>query len=174
MTNVALTMIGDDRPGLVSELASVLADHRGNWLESQMARLAGKFAGLVLVDVPDDCLADFRRALAALSGSALDITASVTEATVPPGAHLRLQIVGNDQPGIVAQATRALAAVEVSIERLTTVTSEAPMVGGLLFHADALIRLPDGVAADDVRSALEPLAGELMVDVDVDLDADEK
>ena len=46
-----LTVIGDDRPGLVGELAAVISAHQGNWLESSMAQLAGKFAGIVEVGV---------------------------------------------------------------------------------------------------------------------------
>lgn len=165
MTNVALTVIGDERTGLVSELSSVVADHGGNWLESQMARLAGKFAGVVLVDVPEERLADFEAALSALSGAGLRIMTSVTAAAPMAGELVRVQIVGNDQPGIVSRATRALAANGVAIEQLRTGTSEAPMAGGVLFHADALLRIPDGWSADDIRGVLEPLTGELMVDV---------
>ena len=51
---LVLTVIGDDRSGLVSALSGVIADHGGSWERSQMARLAGKFAGIVLVAVPDE------------------------------------------------------------------------------------------------------------------------
>jgi glycine cleavage system regulatory protein len=54
MATLVLTVIGDDRSGLVSALSGVIADHGGSWERSQMARLAGKFAGIVLVAVPDD------------------------------------------------------------------------------------------------------------------------
>ena len=32
-------------------LAEVIADHKGNWLESSMSQLAGKFAGILRVSV---------------------------------------------------------------------------------------------------------------------------
>ena len=54
MTTLVLTVIGDDRSGLVSMLSGVIAQHGGSWERSQMARLAGKFAGIVMVSVPDD------------------------------------------------------------------------------------------------------------------------
>ena len=43
-----LTAIGDDRPGLVGELSAAISAHQGNWLESSMSRLAGKFAGDII------------------------------------------------------------------------------------------------------------------------------
>lgn len=167
MTSIALTMIGDDRAGLVSALSAVLAEHDGNWLESRMARLAGKFAGIALVDVPDERRDSFEAALAALAGDGLQVTASATTAVEPTGDVIVLQVVGNDRPGIVAQVTQALAALGASIDELTTAVTEAPMAGGLLFQADATVRLPEGIEQADVRAALEPLAGELMVDLEV-------
>lgn len=167
MTSVALTMIGDDRTGLVSALSAVLAEHDGNWLDSRMARLAGKFAGIALVDVPDDRLADFERAAAALTGDGLEVTTSLTATVQPQGKVVTMQLVGTDRPGIVAQVTQALASLGASIENLTTGTAETPMAGGLLFHATADVRLADGVEDSDVRAALEPIADELMIDLSV-------
>src|SRR4051812_3506563 len=40
---LVMTIIGPDRPGLVELLASLVAEHGGNWLESRMSHLAGQF-----------------------------------------------------------------------------------------------------------------------------------
>ena len=53
-TSYIVTFIGDDRPGLVESLSRVIESNRGNWLESRLSQLGGKFAGLVLVTLPDD------------------------------------------------------------------------------------------------------------------------
>ncbi len=45
-TYLVLTIIGEDRPGIVELLAKIISDHSGNWLESSMSQLAGKFAGV--------------------------------------------------------------------------------------------------------------------------------
>ena len=37
--HLVLTIIGDDRPGIVSALADTVATHGGNWERSQLARL---------------------------------------------------------------------------------------------------------------------------------------
>jgi glycine cleavage system regulatory protein len=51
--SLVLTVIGDDRPGLVEQLATAVSLHHGNWLESSMSNLSGKFAGIVCVNVPE-------------------------------------------------------------------------------------------------------------------------
>ena len=42
-----VTLVGEDRPGLVKALAERAAANGANWLDSSMAHLAGKFAGIV-------------------------------------------------------------------------------------------------------------------------------
>ena len=54
MATFTLTCVGDDRPGLVSALSAPIGAHGASWERSQMARLAGKFAGVLLLEVPDD------------------------------------------------------------------------------------------------------------------------
>ena len=53
-TYLVLTIIGEDRPGIVESLAEIISDHSGNWLESSMSQLAGKFAGILRVSVKED------------------------------------------------------------------------------------------------------------------------
>ncbi|MGH8590065.1 MAG: ACT domain-containing protein [Gammaproteobacteria bacterium] len=43
---------GKDRPGLVEALSKALA-HHGHWLESRIAGLGGRFAGVLLASVPE-------------------------------------------------------------------------------------------------------------------------
>ena len=167
MTKLVLTLLGDDRPGLVSAVSRAVADHGGSWLESQLARLAGTFAGIALVDVPADQVDGLRSALAGLSDL---VEVGVKDAAAPAalaGRRLVLHLVGHDQPGIVRQVTEALASRGVSIEQLATATIEAPMAGGLLFEADAVLTAPAGVSTDELQADLEALAHELMVDLDL-------
>ncbi len=42
---------------------------------------------------------------------------------------------------------------------------EAPMSGGQMFYAEAQVRVPAGLSGDELRHALEALAGSLMVDI---------
>ena len=69
-TSLLISVIADDRPGLVDSLSAVVNDHGGNWLESNMSRLAGKFAGILRIDVS---ASDAPRLEAALQGFMLTI-----------------------------------------------------------------------------------------------------
>ena len=174
MATLVLTVIGDDRSGLVSALSGVIADHGGSWERSQMARLAGKFAGIVVVAVPDPRADALIQDLGPLEAQGLlEITVERGIEEAPPAGdatRLSLALVGADRPGIVHDISRALAAQQVSIEELHTTTREAPMVGGMLFEATATLVAPPGAPIAELQAVLEELANELMVDLSLSAD----
>lgn len=167
MATFVLTAIGDDRTGLVNALADVVADHGGNWERSQMAELAGKFAGIVLVTVPDARADELVASLDSLDG-VLEVQAHLGADEPPPARRVSLELMGSDRPGIVREITAVLARHGVSIDQLTTGTREAPMAGGMLFEATAVLEVPSDETATSLRDALEAVANELMVDIDVE------
>ena len=171
MATLVLTVIGDDRAGLVDALAGPIAQHGGNWDRSHMARLAGKFAGIVMVSVPDDRVDDLTAELGTLTAQGiLDVTVAIAAADGPTATNdelLHLHLIGQDRPGIIREVASALARRNVSIEELETSASSAPMSGELLFEATATIRMPNDTDPADLRATLEAIANELMVDLDV-------
>ena len=93
-----------------------------------------------------------------------------TDAEAAPNAsrrRVRLDLLGNDRPGIVAAVSGVLAEHGLGVADLQTRTREAPMAGGLLFEASAVVTVEDEAALDAVRAALEELATEILVDVAV-------
>lgn len=171
MTALTLTLIGRDRPGLVRALAERIAVVGGNWLESRMARLAGQFAGILLVDVPpgevDRLVADLRSLDE--EGLHIEVQQALGEDR-PPSRYrvLLLDLVGQDRPGIVREIAQALASQGVNIEELVTKVESGSFSSESLFHATARLRVPDAVATESLRDLLEPLANELMVDITLD------
>ena len=166
--SLVLTVIGDDRPRIVEALADQVLAVGANWEESRMARLAGKFAGLLRVSVDGDRAAELARRLTALQGGLTVVVEQTGDAPADDGRALRIELVGNDHPGIVRDISRALAAQQINIEELETDVTSAPMTGELLFRARAHVRVPSSVTLDSLRDQLEALAGELMVDLDVE------
>jgi glycine cleavage system regulatory protein len=170
MTALVLTVIGPDRPGLVESLSQTLAAHEGNWEESRMASLAGQFAGILLVTAPEQRAGALSDALRGLAGQGLRVEVAVSTVEPPaPRRGLRLALVGQDRHGIVRDIAHALAALNINIDELETEVTSASWSGEALFHATADLRLPDDVADEDVRAALEGLANELMVDISLDV-----
>ena len=167
-TFLVLTVIGDDRPGLVGELSATISAHQGNWLESSMSHLAGKFAGIVRVAVPNAQAEPLKAALASLGGLKVTAETSLEQKSVSAGRRLKLALVGHDRIGIVREVSQVLAKHSVNVEKLETHTASAPMSAETLFHAQAELFAGTGLDARALKAELERLSDDLMVDITLD------
>ncbi len=166
---LALTIIADDVPGVVERIADVVMHSGGNWTESSMSRLAGKFAGILLVEVPSAHQAELTAALEALAGEGIKVTVEPAgeSESEDPGEILTMSLMANDRIGIVEEITAILAGLKVNVEQLHTHCENAPMSAVALFRASARIHLPPGLHQDDLQASLEDLSGDIMVELDV-------
>lgn len=166
MTTLVLTIVGDDRAGLVAAVAEVIDAHGGNWENSQLAELAGAFAGIVEVSVAPDRADALREALSQIEGLVTVAVPGRGQATdASPARRVSFEVLGNDHPGIVRELSSTLSAQGVSIERMTSETRDAPQAGGRLFDAAITAVVPSSVDIAELVAELERLAHELQVDV---------
>jgi glycine cleavage system regulatory protein len=173
MASLVVSFSGPDQPGLVNAVSETVAAFGGSWLESRSAGLAGRFVGIVEVDIPDQAVEAASRALAGLDARGLRVAieaglpAGPTGGMDAPGPALRLELVGHDRPGIVRDVTQALTRQGVNIEELSSWLSSASFSGQPLFHVTARLTVPAGLDARGLRDGLEALAREIMVDISV-------
>src|SRR5690606_4014516 len=166
---LVVTLNGVDRPGVVARVSECARECGASWQESRFAHLAGRFAGVVRLDVPEESVGALERALRGLDVEGLHVTVERGEAAAPVALpRLTLELVGQDRPGIVRDVSAVLARHGVNIEELETEVESASMSAELLFRARASLVLPESADVDALREDLERLADELMVDVQVD------
>ena len=167
MASLVMTVLGQDRPGLVESLSKVVSDFGANWLESRMAHLAGQFAGIVHVEVESERADQLVEALRQMDRQGL--TVIVQQEAGPEHAEsfapLVMELIGGDRPGIVHEVTHVLASRNVNVEQFQSECVSAPMSGGRLFRATAQLRLPSGLSQDQLQHDLEQIAHDLMVDI---------
>lgn len=165
---LVMTVLGTDRPGLVSSLADTVSKHGGNWLESRMARLAGQFAGIARVACPADSVDALIHELQTQSPAGLTVLAVREDGEETTARRtLIVDVVGNDRPGIVRELSVAVASAGGNIEELTTGLESAPMSGHPMFRAHGVISVPETTETDVIIAAIERLGGDLTVDLSV-------
>jgi len=178
MIDLVVTLIGRDRPGLVEAVAETVVAHGGNWLESRMIHLAGKFAGILRVEVPPERRQALVGALDALVATGLKIVTETGEAApgaedVPAVGRLAdLELLGLDRPGLIREVSQLLAEHAVNVEEIVTDRFAAAMTGEMLFRARARVKLPGRIDADRLRAGIARLASDLSVEIRFD-DADD-
>ncbi|MEU5563765.1 glycine cleavage system protein R [Micromonospora musae] len=160
MNELAITVIGRDRPGIVADVAEVLARLGANLTDSTMTRLRGHFAMTLICVGP--AAAEVEAALAPLAadGQLLATVRAVTPdgAAASAGEPYVMAVHGADRMGIVAAITRVLADVGGNVTDLST------RLAGTLYVVVAEVDLPPGVA-DDLVDRLDRAAAELGVEV---------
>jgi len=171
MSHFALTIIGRDRPGIVSEVTSILYQLGCNIADSSCSILGGQFSMILILSHPELQNQDaFGAAFAPLEQSGL----SVFLRTLKPGGEehhvlegeiCMISVYGADKPGIVYRVARELGERKINITDLNT-----KLIGGkdspvYVMMIEAVLN--QGVEIEDVEGWMAGLKEELKVDISV-------
>jgi glycine cleavage system transcriptional repressor len=171
MTYFALTIIGRDKPGIVSQVTEILYQHGFNIADSSCSILGGQFSMILIISNPKITQEDqFATAFDKLADSNL----SVFIRTLKPGGEIGPQIegemciisvYGSDKPGIVFQVAKILGERNINITDLNTklIGAEDKPVYVMMIEA----MLPENTEVDDVEGWLTTLKQEMKVDISV-------
>lgn len=167
MKTVVVSFIADDKPGLVNTLSTTITDHGGNWLESNLSQLAGKFAGVIVVTLAADNTAPLMEALKSLNNQGISVVIEHSDpnTTLPEYQTAILDLVGHDKPGIVRDISNTLSTLGVNLAALETELTPGSMSSELLFKASGELQIPTTVDLGELQDALEQIATDLMVDI---------
>jgi glycine cleavage system transcriptional repressor len=169
-SHVVLTLTGKDRVGIVEQITQSLLSLGGNVEASQMARLGGEFAVLMLVALPTEQASRISAVFEPLTAQGFKVTASPTElaGARPAGwTPFRIEVAGADHQGIIHEIAQSLAKQGISVERLETGTDSAPVTGTPLFTMDAQVLVPPAVTGNAWKLALQDAGGKLNVDISI-------
>ena len=171
MHHFALTIVGRDRPGIVSQVTGILFNLGCNIADSSCSILGGQFAMILILAHPEFNSRDsFGDAFKPLEDADLTVALRVLK----PGGEVHARITGDlcmisvygaDQPGIVYRVAQVLGDRQVNITDLNTklVGTEQRPVYVMILEAV----LPEGTEEEDVNAWLAPIRDELQVDITV-------
>jgi glycine cleavage system regulatory protein len=167
MTSLVVTAIARDRPGLVNLLSDRAREFGANWAGSRMACLGGQFAGIVQLEVASEKAEPLSAALRALEPSGIRVEIERTDTVAAPAGRriVTLQLVGPDRAGIVRDLSQLLAARGISIDDLQTEIVDGDDTTPHRFSMKAVLVVPDALANDDLKRALDALALEMSADI---------
>ncbi|MDA8815532.1 ACT domain-containing protein [Luminiphilus sp.] len=166
-----ITFAGADRTGLVETLADLVKAHGGDWQQSELTRLGGAFAGVILVFVSDEGFNALDQAVQT-SGNT-DLSIHLTRATAEPHIepNLRLTLTGPDRPGIVYEITHELAELQINILHFSSHVQSGAWSGEALFIADLETRTPAELDLDELRDRLDAVEEKMTLEIDIESDS---
>lgn len=160
----AVTVVGNDRPGIVAGVTKVLFEAGCNLLDASSTILHGHFSMMLIVSVPADRSPDELEDRLGRVGDEMHLLVSVRSvehaaSEVVPATHM-VSVYGADQPGIVFKVTQLLADCGVNITALSSrvIGSEEQPVYALMLEV---------AAQSDVAAQVDALREQLNMDVTV-------
>lgn len=161
-TRYVLSVLGQDRPGIVAAVSRVLTDAGCNIEDSSMTILRGAFAMLLIISVPEGRERDLRAGLVGMT----TVEGFLVHVDPYPEGQERqtvgelytLSLHGADHSGIVAAVTGLLAQRGVNIVDLSTrvLQGQVPVYAMIME-----VVLPANVSEADLSAELQRLSLEI-------------
>ena len=163
MKSFLISVLGDDKSGLVDGLSKIIVANNGDWIESNMSRFEGKFAGILKVNVPSSNAAKLKKELTS-STLGLQIACEETKPVdeLNNVMSYNIELIGQNHVGIINKLSHVLAdELEANVEELKTEIIDASMSGEQLFKAQINLHLPTSLDENLIRDKLEQIADHL-------------
>lgn len=163
MNHIVISCIGPDKTGIVDTLSKIIREFEGNWQVSSLHHLSGFFAGVIEVAVDESKTQALISALKNIDGLNCQVElAALTSEKV--SSNLVLELTANDRAGIVQEISSVIHHQGGNLIKLVSSQASAAHTGQLMFKAKAQIAMNE-TDVDDLVSALEHIADDLMVDI---------
>ena len=138
-TRIILSIIGPDKPGIVSDVSEIVKNHLGNIEKSRMIRLGDFFTIMVLITINRDNIKNLNNEFINNSDYKISIhELAKTFKDIKKDAYT-IHLNGMDTEGLVYNITHELSKLDINIEELRTNIGNAPMSGLVLFSLTAKI-----------------------------------
>ncbi|MDH5484250.1 MAG: glycine cleavage system protein R [Gammaproteobacteria bacterium] len=164
---LAITAIGEDRPGIVDDLTSILLENNLNIEDSHMCVLGGEFAIILLVTGSAAAITHIQQQHDQLEQALrLNLLIKPTQEKQAPinAIAYNLKVVGMDHPGIVNRLSRFLSSRNINIEDLETDSYPAPHTGTPMFSVNMIVDIPNDLATSKLRDEFMELCDEQNLD----------
>ena len=166
MKSILISVLGDDKPGLLDSLSEIIVSNDGDWIESNMSTVEAKFAGILRVNVPAK---NAKKLIKELTSSKLGLQIACEE-TVPVTLSeynsYNIELIGQNHVGIINKLSHVLTyELKANVEGIKTEIIDASMSGEQLFKAQINLHLPISVDERLIKDKLELIADEMMVEI---------
>jgi len=171
MQYFALTIIGRDHPGIVSQVTEILFQGGFNIADSSCSILGGQFSMILIISNPDIATKEeFSDTFSPLEEKNL----SVYIRTLKSGGEIRpelegelcmISVYGADKPGIVYQVAKELGDRNINITDLNTKLIGDKLKPVYVMMLEAM--LPESSEIEDVEEWMQGLKEKLQVDISV-------
>ena len=164
---LVISALGEDRPGLVSELSDIILNAGCNIEDSRMSILGGEFAIIMMVSGAWNNIAKLEDQLPIIQDNlGLVITSrrtdhrKLTQEEIP----YNVEVVALDHPGIVHKITGFFSQRQINIHDLYTTSHRAAHTGSPMFALSMTVEIPAATHISTLREQFMEFCDELNLD----------
>lgn len=166
-SQLALSALGEDKPGIIDELSRCIMNRGCNITDSRMTVLGGDFAILLLIDGNWNTIAKLEDQIAAL-GERLGLSIT-TRRTARKAARKDLlpygvDVVSLDQPGIVHNLASFFSKRQINIQEMSTSSYAATHTGTPMFTIHLTVNIPATLQISLLRDEFMDFCDQLNLD----------
>jgi glycine cleavage system transcriptional repressor len=164
---LVVSVLGEDRPGILHDLAMAIRDCGCNVVESRMTLLGGEFAMLLLACGNWNTITKLEAILPKL-GQKLALTMGSRRTGEREPRHdlipYAIDVVCLDQPGIVYNLANFFAVRNIGIAELSTRSYPAAHTGAPMFAVQMAVNIPADMRIGTLREEFMDFCDELNLD----------
>lgn len=164
-----VTVVGEDKPGIVARLTEVFVKHGANLEESRMSVLGGEFAAIILITLAEGRLEALKQELSKLTSETIVVSTKTTQPLDPNRfsgySPFEITLSGADHEGIVHKVSGFLRDRAINIQSLDTDVVSAPVSGSPLFRMKAIVQVPPSITRAELQNKLNQIADQESVDI---------
>ncbi len=170
--HLVISAVGNDQPGIVNKLSSLILDLDCNINDSRMAVLGGEFAVILLVNGEAARIQQLQQRLNEEQDNLelTIITRPTTEHAQAAQQQSRYNVTAEalDHPGIVQRLAGFFAERHINIENLSTGSSHAPHTGTVMFELSMQIDLSQHDTVEPLREQFITFCDDLNIDASLE------
>ncbi len=175
-TQLVISAIGSDRPGIVNALSQLIVQNNGNIDDSRMTVLGGEFAIILLISASSDQLVTIEQVIKQQAGSLkLNIISKQTSGSMLSDSETAekripyiVEVLAMDNPGIVYKLADFFSSREINIQSLQTDRYPAPHTGTQMFAIEMIISVPQAIIVNDLREDFMDLCDDMNLDASIE------
>ncbi len=164
---LVVSALGQDCPGIVSQLTQPVTELGANILDSRMSILGGEFAIQMMVEGSWDAIAKLESQLPAVAERLeLTLLCKRTSEQTQLGSTLpyAVNVIALDHPGIVSQLAEFFSNRHINIQDLHTDCYRAAHTGTAMFSASLTVNIPAEQSIARLREEFLDLCDSLNLD----------
>jgi len=164
---LVLSALGEDRPGIIDELARCALDSGCMILDSRMAVLGGDFALLLQVGGNWNNIAKLESQIPGLEkrlGLVIAARRTMDRETSDDLLPYGVEVVALDQPGIVHNLARFFSQRQINIQEMITSSYPAPHSGTAMFSVHMTVDIPAKTQISTLREEFMDFCDQMNLD----------